>query len=46
MRAAVRRDCGEAEANQGHDMVRAVVHAVDPEVRVRKVYAHEGKRAR
>lgn len=35
-----------AEANQGHDMVRAVIHAIDPDVKVMKVYAHEGKRAR
>lgn len=35
-----------AERNYGGDMVRAVIHAVDPHVLVRKVTAHEGKRAR
>lgn len=35
-----------AEVNQGYDMVRACIHAVDPTVKVRKVTAHEGKRAR
>lgn len=35
-----------AETNQGHDMVRAVIHANDPDAKVRKVKAHEGKRAR
>ena len=35
-----------AEVNQGYDMVRACIHAIDREVRVRKVKAHESKRAR
>lgn len=35
-----------AEKNQGHDMVRAVIHAIDPDAWVDKVTAHEGKRAR
>ena len=35
-----------AEKNQGHDMVRAVIHAIDPDANVKKVTAHEGKRAR
>ena len=35
-----------AEKNQGHDMVRAVMHAVDPTLPIEKVTAHEGKRAR
>jgi len=35
-----------AETNQGHDMVRACIHAIDREIRIRKVNAHEGKKAR
>jgi len=35
-----------AEKNQGHDMVRAVMHAVDADLPIEKVTAHEGKRAR
>jgi phage terminase large subunit-like protein len=35
-----------AETNQGHDMVRACIHAIDRDVRIRKVNAHESKRAR
>lgn len=35
-----------AEVNQGGDMVRAVIHAVDPSVPVEKVRARQGKRAR
>lgn len=34
------------EANQGGDMVRAVIHAVDASVNVRKVRASESKRSR
>lgn len=35
-----------AEANQGGDMVRAVIHAVDPNVPVKLVHASRGKRTR
>lgn len=35
-----------AEVNQGWDMVRACINAVDPDQRVEKVTAHESKRAR
>jgi phage terminase large subunit-like protein len=35
-----------AEVNQGGDMVRATIHAVDPNVPVRKVRAKDGKRVR
>lgn len=35
-----------AEKNYGGDMVRAVIQAFDADARVRKVTAHEGKRAR
>ena len=35
-----------AEKNNGHDMVRAVIHAIDPDANVLKVTAKEGKRAR
>ena len=34
------------ESNQGGDMVRATIHAVDPEVPVRKIHAKESKQAR
>ena len=35
-----------AEANQGGKMVKAVLHAADPRLRVRLVHAHTGKSAR
>lgn len=35
-----------AEKNYGGPMVASVIHAVDPDARVRLVTAHEGKRAR
>ena len=36
-------DCLVVEANQGHDMVRAVIQAEDPTVPVRTVHATRGK---
>jgi phage terminase large subunit-like protein len=47
--ATVRRWGAEAayvEANQGGDMVRAVIHAVDPTLNVRKITASLSKEAR
>ena len=38
--------CLVAEVNQGYDMVRACIHAIDRDVKIRKVTAHESKRAR
>jgi phage terminase large subunit-like protein len=35
-----------AETNQGADMVRGTIHAVDPAVPVRKVYARQSKKER
>lgn len=35
-----------AESNQGQDMVRGTIHAVDPAVPVRKVYARQTKKER
>ena len=35
-----------AESNQGGDMVRSTIHAVDPEVRVDKITASKSKQAR
>jgi phage terminase large subunit-like protein len=35
-----------AEANQGGKMVKAVLHAADPRLRVKLVHAHTGKSAR
>lgn len=35
-----------AETNQGADMVRGTIHAVDPSVPVRKVYARQSKQDR
>lgn len=35
-----------AEKNYGGPMVASVIHAIDPDARVRLVTAHEGKRAR
>jgi len=34
------------ESNQGGDMVRSAIHAVDPDVPVRKITAKESKQAR
>lgn len=34
------------ESNQGGDMVRSTIHAVDPDVPVRKIHAKESKQAR
>ena len=39
-------DCVIAEANQGGDMVRAVLQAAQPDLPVRLVHASRGKRAR
>ncbi|MGJ3231322.1 MAG: DNA-packaging protein [Oceanicaulis sp.] len=44
--AAVDADHVVAEANQGGDMVRAVLQAAAPDLRVRLVHASRGKRAR
>jgi phage terminase large subunit-like protein len=46
--AAAAHGTGEvvAEANQGGHMVKAVLHAADPALRVRLVTAHTGKTAR
>jgi len=47
--AAARRHGADrvyAESNQGGDMVRAVLHAADPSVRVEKITASVGKAAR
>jgi phage terminase large subunit-like protein len=41
-----RADCLVAEANQGGDMVAAVIHQVDPNVPVTLVHASRGKRTR
>ena len=35
-----------AEKNQGGEMVRSVIHAIDPNVPVELVHAYKGKRAR